>query len=47
MLVVLEGYAEREVAEALGIPAGTVKSRLARAKSRLRDEMAAMEESWA
>ncbi|MDQ1128022.1 RNA polymerase sigma factor [Microbacterium sp. SORGH_AS_0888] len=47
VLVVLEGYAERETAEALGIPAGTVKSRLARAKSRLREEMTAMEESWA
>ncbi|WP_082485037.1 RNA polymerase sigma factor [Microbacterium sp. Leaf151] len=40
VLSVLEGYAEREVAEALGIPAGTVKSRLARAKAKLRDELA-------
>ena len=47
VLTVLEGYAEREVADALGIPAGTVKSRLARAKSRLREEMTAMEASWA
>ena len=40
VLAVLEGYAEREVAQALGIPAGTVKSRLARAKAKLRDEVA-------
>ncbi|MDQ1113195.1 DNA-directed RNA polymerase specialized sigma24 family protein [Microbacterium testaceum] len=40
MLSVLEGYAEREIAQALGIPAGTVKSRLARAKAKLRDELA-------
>jgi RNA polymerase sigma-70 factor (ECF subfamily) len=40
VLSVLEGYAEREVAEALGIPAGTVKSRLARAKAKLRDDLA-------
>ncbi|SDO63262.1 RNA polymerase sigma-70 factor, ECF subfamily [Microbacterium testaceum StLB037] len=40
VLSVLEGYAEREVAQALGIPAGTVKSRLARAKAKLRDEVA-------
>lgn len=40
VLAVLEGYAEREVAQALGIPTGTVKSRLARAKAKLRDEVA-------
>lgn len=40
VLSVLEGYAEREVAEALGIPAGTVKSRLNRAKAKLRGELA-------
>lgn len=40
MLAVLEGYAEREVAQALGIPAGTVKSRLARAKAKMRDDLA-------
>ncbi|SFS00786.1 RNA polymerase sigma-70 factor, ECF subfamily [Microbacterium sp. cf046] len=47
VLTVLEGYPEKLTAEALGIPVGTVKSRLARAKSKLRDEMAAMEASWA
>ncbi|MCJ1708174.1 RNA polymerase sigma factor [Microbacterium sp. VKM Ac-2923] len=40
VLSVLEGYPEREIAQALGIPAGTVKSRLVRAKARLRDELA-------
>lgn len=39
VLTVLEGYPEREAAEALGIPLGTVKSRLARGKARLRIEM--------
>ncbi len=40
VLSVLEGFSEREVAQALGIPAGTVKSRLARAKAKLRDDVA-------
>ncbi|MDT3315353.1 sigma-70 family RNA polymerase sigma factor [Microbacterium sp. KSW4-11] len=39
VLAVLEGYSERETADALGVPAGTVKSRLARAKARLRGEL--------
>ena len=34
-LSVLEGYSEREIATALGIPPGTVKSRLSRARARL------------
>jgi RNA polymerase sigma factor (sigma-70 family) len=34
-LCVLEGYSERDAARVLGIPAGTVKSRLSRAKTRL------------
>lgn len=46
VLTVLEGYPERVAAETLGIPVGTVKSRLARAKSRLRDEMTAIEGAW-
>ena len=36
VLSVLEGYSEGEVAAALGIAPGTVKSRLSRAKARLR-----------
>ena len=46
VLTVLEGYPDRAAAEALGIPVGTVKSRLARAKAKLREEMAALEASW-
>ena len=42
ILTVLEGYREREAAQTLGIPVGTVKSRLARARAKLRDEMTAM-----
>ena len=47
VLTILEGYPERATAQTLGIPVGTVKSRLARAKAKLRDEMTAMEASWA
>lgn len=45
VLTVLEGYLEREVAQTLGIPVGTVKSRLARARAKLRDEMTTLEAS--
>lgn len=43
VLTMLEGFPERDAAQALGIPLGTVKSRLFRAKARLRDELTAME----
>jgi RNA polymerase sigma factor (sigma-70 family) len=46
VLTVLEGYPERAAAETLGIPVGTVKSRLARAKAKLREEMTDLEASW-
>ncbi len=45
VLTILEGYPEREAAQTLGIPVGTVKSRLARARAKLRDEMTALEAS--
>lgn len=37
VMVDVQGYDYREVAEAIGKPLGTVKSRLARARARLRD----------
>lgn len=43
VLSVLEGYPERDVAAALGISVGTVKSRLSRAKARLRDDLSILE----
>jgi RNA polymerase sigma-70 factor (ECF subfamily) len=39
LLVGLEGLSYQEVAQELGIPVGTVMSRLARARERLRREM--------
>ncbi|MFB9947242.1 RNA polymerase sigma factor [Rhizobium puerariae] len=39
MLVVVEGYAYREVADMLEIPVGTVMSRLSRARQTLREKM--------
>ena len=39
VLTIMHGYHETEAASALGIPVGTVKSRLARAKSRLRGQL--------
>lgn len=39
VLCVLEGYSEREAADVLGVPPGTVKSRLSRAKRRLREQL--------
>lgn len=45
VLTLLEGYSERETAHALGIPIGTVKSRLARAKERLRHELSPLQEA--
>lgn len=43
----IEGYSLEEVGEALGIPLGTAKSRLNRARARLREELLAGTESAA
>lgn len=43
VLAVLEGFPHADVADALGISVGTVKSRLSRAKVRLRAELAELE----
>ncbi|GAA2972656.1 RNA polymerase sigma-70 factor (ECF subfamily) [Microbacterium terrae] len=45
VLTILEGYPDREAAQTLGIPVGTVKSRLARARTKLRDAMTTLEAS--
>jgi len=37
LLFAVEGLEYREIAEALGIPIGTVRSRLSRARSKLRE----------
>jgi RNA polymerase sigma-70 factor (ECF subfamily) len=38
----LEGQSYEEIANALGIPVGTVRSRLSRARARLREDLASM-----
>ena len=43
LLIAAEGLGYQEVAEALGIPVGTVKSRLNRARTRVRAELGALD----
>jgi RNA polymerase sigma factor (sigma-70 family) len=38
-LCIIEGYSEREAADAIGVRPGTIKSRLSRAKRRLREQL--------
>jgi RNA polymerase sigma factor (sigma-70 family) len=45
VLTIVEGYGEREAAQLLGVPVGTVKSRLSRAKARLREHFTTLEAS--
>ena len=40
---VIDGLTTREAAQLLGIPQGTVKSRLASAKSKLREQLVSLE----
>jgi len=42
VLTIMQGYGMRETATALGVPVGTVKSRLSRAKTRLRGDLERM-----
>lgn len=44
VLVDVEGYAYEEAAQILGVPTGTIKSRLARARTQLRFRLGKMEE---
>jgi len=43
VLTIMQGYGMSETAAALGVPVGTVKSRLSRAKARLRGDLERME----
>lgn len=43
----LEGYTHEEIGQMLGVQAGTSKSQLFRARSRLREELSEFAEEWA
>ena len=43
----VEGYTHEEIGEALGVPTGTSKARLSRARSKLREGLAPFAKEWA
>ena len=43
----IEGYTHDEIGAALGLPAGTSKAQLSRARARLRSDLAEFAEEWA
>lgn len=43
----VEGYTHEEIGSALGVPVGTSKAQLSRARARLRDALADFAEEWA
>lgn len=43
----VEGYTHEEIGAVLGVPIGTSKARLSRARARLREELAAFAGEWA
>jgi RNA polymerase sigma-70 factor (ECF subfamily) len=42
----VEGYSHEEISTALGMPTGTSKARLARARAKLRDELKEFAGEW-
>jgi RNA polymerase sigma-70 factor, ECF subfamily len=43
----VQGYTHPEIAEVLGVPVGTTKAQLARARAKLRESLAEFEGDWA
>jgi len=42
----VEGYKHHEIAESLGMPVGTSKAQLSRARARLRESLAEFAQEW-